>query len=169
MPVVNQRKKMPDLKKKLPDHWFMSECDGGLYDTRKKGWEKVLVRAVYKRTFRRMENLQQVKATLRAGEWTWPGGYQMFLVADDGAAICFECVRKEFRHIVGAWLYGYDSGWKVIACEINYEDGDCVCAHCNQKIPPAYGDSKPTESDTLADELEKEAEERRAEEDNETK
>lgn len=29
-------------------------------------------------------------------------------------------------------------GWAIEGCAANYEDQDCYCAHCNQRIDPAY-------------------------------
>jgi len=119
-------------------HLFISECDGALYDTRKPNWAANPLRPNYSHHHRKMDSLADVKATIRAGQFAFPGGYQLFFVADDGGAICFQCARKEFRQIAWSWLNKCRDGWRVQACDVNYDDTDLSCANCNQSIPSAY-------------------------------
>ncbi len=118
---------------------MISECDGGLYDTRKADWSKAPIRPNYSRTHREIKSALDCKATLRAGGFAWPGGYPLFLVTYDGAALCFDCARKNWRNIAGDYAWKMNSGWRVVACDINYEDDDCFCANCSKQIKPAYG------------------------------
>lgn len=123
----------------LPEHLFVSSTDGALYDTRVELWSrKPPVRATYSRTPRELKTLTDVKAALRAGPYAWPGGYQMYFITRDGAALSFEAVREQFRNIVYDFLHDVSTGWRVEAVEINYEDGDLFCAHTNKRIPSAY-------------------------------
>jgi len=120
---------------------------GDLYDNRKP-WgadpnkAANVVRQKYEWQFSRMNKLSQVKATLRAGSVTSLGAYPLYLITSDGAPLCFDCARKEFRQIVWDYLNQCSTGWKVVACEVNYEDNELHCDHCSKQIPSAYGDDK---------------------------
>jgi hypothetical protein len=110
--------------------------EGDLY----KDNSSVPIREKYQYTFRDIQNASQLKATLRNGEFAWPGGYQMYLITNDGQAMCFKCAIKNFRLVVSDWLSNCDTGWKIVGCEINYEDQDCICCNCNKQIPAAYSE-----------------------------
>ena len=114
------------------DHFFVSSCDGALYDTRQADWSSKPLRANYKRTFGNIKTVAQFKATLRAGRFAWPGGYPMYLICDDSGSLCFECARKEARYVFKAIASEDRSGWRVVATGINYEDGDLCCDHCGE-------------------------------------
>lgn len=32
------------------------------------------------------------------------------------------------------------TGWRIVAQDVNWEDQDMICVHCNKKIESAYGD-----------------------------
>lgn len=93
-------------------------------------------------TFRRITKAHEVASTLRGGPYAWPGGYPLFFITRDGAALCFACVRKEWRHIVADMISNRDTGWKVEACDVNWEDPDCICDHCSQRIESAYAEKE---------------------------
>ena len=125
----------------LPAHMFIAN-DGDLYDTRVQGWGTLPpLRSAYRYHFRKIDTVAQLKATLRAGDKTWPGFYPLFLIMADGEAMSFESARKEFRQIADA-IRSNDtrSGWRVTGCEINYEDSELLCCHSGERIPSAYGD-----------------------------
>ena len=85
--------------------------------------------------------LAEIKGRLRAGEFAWPGGYQCYFIATDGEALSFDAVREGWSQVVRAHLTNdRHCGFGVVACEINYEDTECYCAHTGKRIPPAYGD-----------------------------
>lgn len=122
------------------DHLFACD-DGALYDTRVQGWYKQTpLRRVFKRTYGEIRTTAEFKATLRAGAYAWPGGYQQYLVCSDGDALCFDCGRKELRNILDSIARQDRSGWRVMATDINWEDSQLYCAHCSELIPSAYGD-----------------------------
>ena len=127
---------------KLPEHLFISDDDGGLYDTRKTNWSETPIRAVYRRTFREIDNPAELRATLRAGPYAWPGDYQMFFLASDGAALSFRAVQENFYQCAYSLRHKIDDGWRIVACDINYEDTNMVCDHTGEPIPSAYGDDK---------------------------
>lgn len=123
----------------LPDHLFVSSTDGCLHDTRVPNWGATPLRADYQKTFARIDKLSQVKATLRAGSVTWPGCYPLFFITRDGAALCFDCARKEFRQVAWDFLNDCSTGWRISGCDVNYENQELTCDHCNKKIDSAYG------------------------------
>ena len=69
--------------------------------------------------------------------YAWPGGYQRFAITDDSGALCPNCCKTEFWHIVRSTS---GDGWHVVAHDINYEDNALYCDHCNELIPAAYTD-----------------------------
>jgi len=121
----------------LPNH--LNEFEGGLYDTRDPEWSSKPLRVNYSRNHGTIETVADLKATLRGGEFAWPGGYQMYLITSDGEALSFDTARKEFASLVDA--FRTDTTWRVIGCDINYEDNELYCAHSGDKIPAAYSDN----------------------------
>lgn len=125
---------------KLPEHLFVSSVDGALFDTRRANWSATPLRADYKRTHQHIENTMQLRATLRAGAYAWPGGYPMFFITSDGEALSFDAVRAEYAQVSRAIRDKSSDGWRVVACEINYEDAELACAHSGNRIESAHGD-----------------------------
>lgn len=50
---------------------------------------------------------QELKQAIRT-KFAWPGGYELFGITSDGAALCCDCMRKEYRLI--AWSNSCPSG-----------------------------------------------------------
>jgi hypothetical protein len=124
----------------LPDHLFVG-CEGALYDTRNREWAKnPPLRANYRYTRRKIRSVADLKACLRNGRYAWPGGYPMFFLTSDGATLSFEAVRAEFHNVANAIKHKLNDGWRVVGCEINYEDDDLWCAHTNERIESAYAE-----------------------------
>jgi hypothetical protein len=71
-------------------------------------------------------------------KYAWPGGYPMFCITSDGAALCMECAKSEFRQIAYARRHEQNDGWRVTAVDINYEDTGLICDHCSKQIEAAY-------------------------------
>jgi hypothetical protein len=109
--------------------------DGDLY---RQGEFKTPVRVQFEGHVSRITKPREVAASLRAGKYAWPGGYPLYFIAADGAALCFDCTRKEFGRIARSMIARDRDGWAIEGCAANYEDQDCYCAHCNRRIDPAY-------------------------------
>jgi len=121
-------------------HLFASS-DGDLYDTRNPAWSRLApLRAGFKRHYAEIRSNANFKATLRAGAYAWPGGYPLYFITSDGAALCFACGRKEAKYIMPAIAARDGSGWRVIACDTNLEDPTLDCDHCSKRIDSAYAD-----------------------------
>lgn len=96
------------------------------------------------------EDRKNIKDAIR-NKYAWPGGYPLFLITSDGAALCVECGRKEFRLIADAWARCDGNGWFVQAADVNWEDGDLYCDHCSKQIESAYGEDEDEFEDTKID------------------
>ncbi len=119
---------------------FVSSSDGNMYDTRKKDWStEPPTRTNFKRTHRNIDSVADLKATLRNGEHAWPGGYPMYFITSDGEALSFTTVRKEFQRIASSIRDKANDGWRVVGCDINYEDNDLVDSHTGEPIESAHG------------------------------
>lgn len=125
----------------IAPHLMASESDGALYDTRAPDWSrKAPVRAIYSRQFREIDSLAKVKASLRAGAYAWPGGYPVYFVTRDGAALSFDSARDCWRQIVAEFMDDSSTGWRIVGADVNYEDSELTCDHSGERIPSAYGD-----------------------------
>ena len=80
------------------------------------------------------------RQAVRHGPYAWPGGYPIYFVAHDGESFCFSCAKSEARWITDSINNKDDDGWRVIGADINWEDSNLCCAHCNDKIESAYAD-----------------------------
>lgn len=84
---------------------------------------------------------KKLREQLRQGDWAWPGGYPLHFITSDGAALSFEAVRENIKSVIWSMRHGANDGWRVIGCEVNWEDSDMTCAHTGEPIPSAYGET----------------------------
>lgn len=118
--------------KTLPDTLAVGFDDGALYSV--PGWQ--IVRPNYRRHHSRITTVADFKATLRAGPFAWPGGYAVYFITADGAALSFDAARDEFRQIATA-IRDDDkrSGWRIVAATTTaYDDEPETCAHTGRTI-----------------------------------
>lgn len=85
--------------------------------------------------------LREIKAALRSGPYTWPGGYPIYFITTQGDALSFKAVYTGWRNVCEAHLVeGCDcNGWDVSAIDINWENAELRCAETNELIESAYG------------------------------
>jgi len=70
--------------------------------------------------------------------YVWPGGYPRFFITNDGEALSFAAAREN-RHLIEPSISeGYDDGWLIVGCEINWEDANLTCADTGKPIESAY-------------------------------
>lgn len=67
--------------------------------------------------------------------YAWPGGYPIFYLAEDNGVLCPTCANEYTPE------RDNESQLKPKFADINYEDIDLYCEHCNKQIEPAYGAS----------------------------
>jgi hypothetical protein len=120
---------------KLPEYFFVSSTDGHLYDTRKPDWHKLPpVRSCYQWASRAIEDTVTLKGAMRQ-KFAWPGGYALFGVTRDGAALCMECMHKEWRQIVWDFLHNASTGWRITGIDATCNcDEAPICDHCGKDI-----------------------------------
>lgn len=74
--------------------------------------------------------------------YAWPGGYPVFYAFADGGVCCPDCANGKNDSDAASPEYvdsvdECDAQWRLVASEVNYEDEDLQCAHCNILIPAA--------------------------------
>lgn len=68
-------------------------------------------------------------------KFAWPGGYAFYGVTSDGACLCCECMRSEYRSIAYARRHQLSDGWRVVAVDTtDWCEERTVCDHCNADI-----------------------------------
>ena len=85
------------------------------------------------------QQLDQIKDMIRH-PYAWPGGYHRLAVMLDGGVLCPDCLRTEYANVLHSTKYGYRDGWAWGGEFINWEDTDCYCDHCGNRIPSEYAD-----------------------------
>lgn len=76
---------------------------------------------------------------LANGPYAWPGGYPLYFITADGAALDFQAATDESALIRDAIIDDDKlSGWRIVATAINYEDARLYCDHSGRKIECAY-------------------------------
>ena len=120
----------------LPNHMFTGDGDGALYDTRVPDWSTTPMRVNYARHHRTIETVADLKACLRAGDYAWPGAYQLAYVTSDGALLHPDTVRAELRDVVDAIQSDHHgSGWRVIGMTGEHESDEAAhCDHTGKEI-----------------------------------
>jgi len=125
----------------LPQHFFISDDGGALHDTREPLWSSRPLRTNYCRSHAIIDTVEDLKSTLRHGEYAIPGGYPLFFVMGDGGASSFEYVRKNLREVMEAFKDAHrHSPMRPVEVAINYEDGDLTCDGSGARIPSAYAE-----------------------------
>ena len=70
--------------------------------------------------------------------YAWPGGYPRYFITNDGEALSFAAARENQQLIEQSISEGFNDGWQVIGCEINWEDSSLTCGHTGKPIESAY-------------------------------
>lgn len=69
--------------------------------------------------------------------YTMPGCYPVYHVCDDGGILCPSCANDPRNPV---HIDKPNDGWRIIGSDVNYEDPDLFCDHCNQGIESAYAE-----------------------------
>ena len=59
-----------------------------------------------------IKNISDFRRAYRNGPYAWPGGYPLYFVADDGAALSFAAVKENLRQIIDAIAHKTRDGWR---------------------------------------------------------
>lgn len=85
-----------------------------------------------------INTISDFRRAVRNGPYAWPGGYPLFWITSDGAALQFSVAKSERRQILEAIRDRSNCGWRIVALEINWEDAELFCDHTEKKIESAY-------------------------------
>ena len=81
--------------------------------------------------------------SLRQGKYTSVGCYPKFWLASDGGTLSYEACLENVWLIARA-IRDRDrpcaDQWRVIACDVNWEDANMYCDHTNERIESAYAE-----------------------------
>jgi hypothetical protein len=90
-----------------------------------------------------MPNINTVsdfQQALDNGPYAWPGGYPLYFITNDGAALSFAAAKECKDQIASAIADRGDNGWRVVAIEVNWEDAELFCGHTGKRIESAYAE-----------------------------
>lgn len=74
-------------------------------------------------------------------------GYPVFLVMSDGECLCQLCAHAEKARIHEACRTGARDGWKAEGAQVNWEDPELFCDHCNARIESAYAEPESADQE----------------------
>jgi hypothetical protein len=78
-----------------------------------------------------------------AEPYAWPGGYPRYFITADGAALSYKAAETERRLIRRAIRTNDNTGgWRVVGCDINWEDAELYCDHTGYRIESAYAENE---------------------------
>lgn len=85
----------------------------------------------------------EFRRALKEGRYTSLGSYPIFYATSDGAALCPGCAKEERAQICLAILTSDTrGGWHVFGYDVNWQDPDFYCGHCNERIESAYAETE---------------------------
>lgn len=92
--------------------------------------------------------------TIREGRFTSLGSYPKYWLTADGGTLSHKACRENALQIGRAMRAGPGNGsdvdqWRVIGCDINWEDQDMTCAHSGERIEPAYPADKESSNESV--------------------
>lgn len=87
----------------------------------------------------RISTVAEFRKMIRAGQFTFPGMYEVFGVCDDGGTLCFPCMDRERRVIASAIGSNTRDGWNVQAVDATCNtDAEVRCDNCNRVVQEAW-------------------------------
>lgn len=121
------------------DHLFLSSS-GDLHDTRLPQWAEKPIRPQHARTHRTINTGLQLRQTLRAGPYAWPGGYPIVLITSDGEMVHPGALAKDKSALYQALFdIRTKARGRIVAADVYYEGDDAECAYTGAVISSAYG------------------------------
>jgi hypothetical protein len=88
----------------------------------------------------KIETAKEFTKQLENGAHAWPGGYPLFFITNDGAALSFDAAKENHELITESIADDCNDGWRVIAIDVNWEDGELICDHSGERIESAYAE-----------------------------
>lgn len=66
--------------------------------------------------------------------FTWPGGYEICGIANDGALLCSQCVRDNYRDILYSTKHEINDGRRIIWITNESKMEEETCANCLKSL-----------------------------------
>lgn len=85
-----------------------------------------------------IKSVAELKKALKEGPYVWPGGYPIFFITRDGAALAFKTVEGNEENVIDSIENEIDDGWWVTHSDVNWEDHDLYDDHTGELIESAY-------------------------------
>jgi hypothetical protein len=93
-----------------------------------------VIRENFRKHHSRIETGADLRATLRAGPYAWPGGYPLFFYTSDGATLSFDAVRDNLSSVIWSIRNDCSDGWRVVGIDIDYGEEPVYCDHTGEVI-----------------------------------
>ena len=94
-----------------------------------------LIRKDVAKHYRQIDSINKLKSCLRAGEYTFPGGYRLFFITNDGACLSFSAVLDNLQSIYYSMMNDINDGWNIIGLSSVEEcDEEVYCDHSNELL-----------------------------------
>lgn len=77
--------------------------------------------------------------TLADGRYA-DGGYPKFWLVSDGETLSYAACLANCGRIARSIRDGSQDGWRVVACDVNWEDPEMLCADTGDRIESAYAE-----------------------------
>lgn len=119
----------------LANKFFVSG-NGDLFDTTRNDWHKgEPLRTGYKLHNSDIVKPADIVASLRAGEWAFPGGYRLAFVCHDGGVLSYKAVKDNLYSVVHSTRHNYRDGWHVVGLICVDEcEGAIYCDHTGELL-----------------------------------
>jgi hypothetical protein len=98
-----------------------------------------------------IKTVQDFGRALKAGPYSWPGGYPIFFYTEDGGALSFATAWNERANIAQAIVSGADPQWRIVGWDVNWEDAELYDDHTGNRIASAYADDDDPVVDLIPD------------------
>jgi hypothetical protein len=89
-----------------------------------------------------INSISDFRKAIRNGAYAWPGGYPLYFVTSDGAALSFSSARYNRRNILEAIATKASDGWRIVGIDTNWEDPDLRCDDTGERIESAYAEDE---------------------------
>ena len=84
--------------------------------------------------------IDQFREAIEYGPYAWPGGYPLYFVTSDGAALSFEAAEQNIQNIEFSIREEIYDEWHIAAVDINWEDINLYCDDTGNRIESAYAE-----------------------------
>jgi len=85
-----------------------------------------------------MMTVNYFRELIENGPYSWPGGYPVYFITSDGAALSFKAAEENAGSIEFSIREMVYDDWHVLAVDLNFESLDLYCDHTGERIESAY-------------------------------